>query len=144
MFWYADRRSSVTVLTSSLPAGRSKHGDQQLWKPCCQLLKVLYPGGRYGTSYRLLPQRDSDITSRLRRRTAYPIPRTKTKKYRSLFTLPWLNITNLNALYWYTVYDDLYAMWCELDWFDTKDLNVPFTDFYIDILCLCVLLYLAL
>ena len=44
----------------------------------------------------LLPQRrDSEILSRLRRHSVYPIPLTKTNKYRDLlFTMPWLNISN--------------------------------------------------
>jgi len=29
-----DRKWSVTVLMSSLPAGCSRHGDQQLRRPC--------------------------------------------------------------------------------------------------------------
>ena len=38
----------------------------------------------YSCLHHLLPQRrDSDIISRLRRHTAYPIPRTRTNKYRS-------------------------------------------------------------
>ena len=34
----ADRKSSLMVLMSSLPAGRSRHGDQQLWRSCCRLV----------------------------------------------------------------------------------------------------------
>jgi len=35
-----NRKSSVMVLMSSLPAGCSRHGDQQLWRSCCQLLRA--------------------------------------------------------------------------------------------------------
>jgi len=61
----------------------------------------------------LLPQRcDSEILSRLRRHSVYPIPLTKTtgNKYRPyLFTMPWLNISNrINKISLTALYIDVY------------------------------------
>jgi len=83
-------------------------------------------------------RRDSDIISRLRRHTTYPIPRTRTS------TLPWLNINNLKYKQTYNtvcsvfvrVYEDLCAAvnLTEASSLDAKDWNVLFlsppTDFY--------------
>jgi len=40
-FLDVDKSSSVTVLMSSLLAGRPRHGDQRLWKSCLLLLLLL-------------------------------------------------------------------------------------------------------
>ena len=62
--------------------------------------------------YDFLPQRhDSEILSRLRRHTVYPIPPlTMTKNIAVFFSMPWLNISNrihkiaLSALYMWCLY----------------------------------------
>jgi len=40
MFSDVERKSSVMVLMSSLPTGCSRHGDQQLRRLCCRLLRA--------------------------------------------------------------------------------------------------------
>jgi len=107
----------------------------------------------------LLPQRrDSDIIFRLRRHTAYPIPRTRTNKYRSFIHFARLNVNNIKYKQTYNILCALYS--CVYVWIymwmwtwlllrlDTKDCNLLFlvTDFYmyiVFIMCCIVLSVVA-